>query len=262
MELSSLARDVSKNLNRHSPTILTIIGVAGFAATAYFSHRAGANAMRDVMMEEDLRGVGLTAQQRVQMTWKHYIAPLSIGMATAACMITSNVVSVRRQTALIGAYTIAERAAAMYREKIQEQIGTEAEAEIRKNAISEKAAEIVKNEKVDLDDQTVLDNNLIGKAMFIDVLTGQMFITTLEDVYKAQMYTNKRCAEDGYASMNYFYSLVNGRRTELGEHLGWNTDRMMDLIISEVNHDAVDSKFPVFGIDYMEQPMMEYHRVV
>ena len=261
MELSSLARDVSKNLNRHSPTILTIIGVAGLAATTYFSHRAGANAMRDVMMEEDLRGVGLTAQQRVQMTWKHYIAPLSIGMATAACMITSNVVSVRRQTALIGAYTIAERAAAMYREKIQEQIGTEAEAEIRKNLVAEKAVEIAKNEKIDIKDKELEELHLGPKAMFIDVLTGQMFITELEEIYKAQLLTNKRCAEEGYASMNYFYSLVGARRTELGEHLGWNTDRMMDLVISEVS-DKDSAGVKVYGIDYMEQPMMEYHRVI
>ena len=88
-----------------------------------------------------------------------------------------------------------------------------------------------------------------------------MVLTELLINYKTQLLTNKRCAEEGYASMNYFYSLVGARRTELGEHLGWNTDRMMDLVISEVS-DKDSAGVKVYGIDYMEQPMMEYHRVI
>lgn len=261
MDISNLARDGAKKINRHTPLALAIIGSAGVIATGYLAYRAGVKATTRIAHEEKTNeayeNTPMTTEQKIKLTWSYYIAPLSMGIATVACVVTGNVISTKRQTALIGAYALGERAFSQYKDKMIETLGLDTEKDIVQNLAQEKAssdAAAVYNEA----DIPLIDGK---KAMFIDSFSGQRFICQLEEVYKAQEMTNKRVAETGYASMNYFYSMVGATRTELYEVIGWNTDRLMDLIISRVNHEDEDT-IPIYGIDFMERPLMEHQRVV
>lgn len=259
MSAGNLARDAAKNINRHTPLVLAIIGSVGVAATAYLAHQAGfkaANAIRDA---EESRGEKITdPKEKINLTWKFYAAPASTGVATVACVITGNIISTKRQTALLGAYALGERAFAQYKGKIVDTLGLEQEKEIVEQLAEENAKEDAAEAYSRKDLVPEINGN---KALFIDHLSGQEFIADLNDVYMAKEQTNLKAAEDGYASMNYFYGIVGGRRTELYENMGWNPDRMMDLIITRVNHDDEET-MPIYGLDFYERPLLEHQRVI
>lgn len=253
MDLSKITHDILKVAHKHSPTILTVVGGLGVAATAYFSHRAGMKSARSIdYNERHIVDEPLTAKAKVQLTWQYYIVPLSIGIATVACIATSNVINVKRQTALIGAYTLGERALAVYRDKMVEQLGVEGEKKLREEIVQESAAEVPKTHK----HVTATELNDI----FVDTFSGQTFVSDLKTVKDAMEDVNRVCCEEGYVSMNHFYGLIGARQTQLGEVMGWTTDRMLELIIVPITKE--DGEIMHYGIDYRKQPTMEYHREV
>lgn len=264
MDISNLARTTAMKLNRHTPMALTILASLGVIATAYTAHQAGVKATQKIVTTEIELGEMISdPRDKLKIVWKHYIAPLSIGMATVACIAAGQAVNMKRQAAIMGAYALGERAFTAYKDKMIEQLGEEQEEEIRKQSIVDHALKIQEDEPYVIEEHDVTED-MAGKALFIDTFSGQQFITELENVYKAMNATNKRCAEDGYVPMNYFYSIVGARKTELGEVFGWNTDRMMDLTIVHVSKGDSEKEsniMDVYGIEYRELPVMEYQRV-
>ena len=261
MSATDLARDAAKNINRHTPMFLAIIGSVGVAATAYLAHQAGFKAATRIAHEERVNEqyaeTPMTNREKIDLNWKLYLFPISLGIATATCMVTSSVISQKRQTALIGAYALGERAFSQYKDKMIDTLGLDTEKDITKD-LAEENAKADAAKVYSREDIPEINGN---KALFIDAFSGQSFIAELTDVYLAQEKTNHKAAEDGYASMNYFYGLVGANRTELYANIGWNTDRMMELIINRVNHENEDV-MPIYGMDFYERPLLEHQRVI
>lgn len=251
MDIQKIVRDLGKGINRHSPTILTVLAGAGIIVTAYLSAKAGYKSAVEITTTELIEKRDLEPKEKLALVWKNYIPPLSIGMATLACVISSNVISVKRQTALVGAYAVSERVISAYKEKMIEQLGSEKAEEAQAEIVKETAeATSTNGEFTDIPEH---------QSLFLDSLSGQYFVSDIHTVRKAMNDVNQKCIQEGYASMNYFYSLIGARRTQIGEVIGWNVDRMLDLVITE-NLATEDGKICT-GLDYRRQPTMEYHRV-
>ena len=253
MDIQHLAFRLGKELKRHAPTILTVLGVGGVAATTYLASKAGYRSAENIVQHELYHGESdpLTPRRKLEMTWKYYIPTISIGLATAACIITANTISTKRQTALIGAYALSERALTAYRTRAEENLSPE----INKR-VQEQAAEQAINDNP-LPDDFLVDIPM-NKDIFLDKFTGQYFGSDLDTVKAAMTEVNRKSMEEGYASMNYWFSLIGGRRTDIGEIMGWTEDRMLDIDIFPLKtKDGRDCMV----IDYRRQPIMEYHRV-
>lgn len=227
--MSNLASDIAKKLNRHAPTILTIVGSLGIAATAYFAHQAGVKSARDIdaekVMNEDYQNFPMSADQKVRLVWPNYLIPTSIGVATVVCFITANTMSVKRQTAILGAYTFAMNAYSTYREKMVENLGEETERVMSEDIAQERAAKLdVPNNKVLGDEEYWIE----------DAFSGQIFASTPDTIRRALDAVNEKCIEDGYASLNYFYDFVGARSTDLGTLFGWTESSPLDLVLSPV----------------------------
>lgn len=248
--MTQLVKGARKYAVDNSPAILTAIGVAGVVTTAIFAAKGSALATVDIIHAESERTDALTFKEKALLTWKSYIPALSIGAATIACIVGANTVSTRRNAALISVYTLTETAFKEYKDKVVETIGENKETKVR-DAIAQ-----------DRMDKSGLDNREIiitgkGEVLCYDGISGRYFECDMETIRKAQNDINHQVLNDSYASLNDFYHMIGIKDTSMGEDLGWNTDRLLEIVFNAV---LTDDGRPCMGLDYSVQPTAGYHK--
>ena len=124
-------REIPKVFKKHSPEILTGIGIAGMIFTTISAVRATPKALQLVDEREIKDGKRLTNSEIVKTTWKCYIPTAVTGICSIGCLIGASSVNVRRNAALATAYTISETALKEYKEKAVEVVGEKKEQAIR-----------------------------------------------------------------------------------------------------------------------------------
>ena len=88
----------STGLRRSSPTILTVLGIAGVVGTTVMAIKATPKAMKLIKAKKDeLNTDKLTPTELVQTTWKCYIPSALIGAGTIVCIIGIGVMDKRNQ---------------------------------------------------------------------------------------------------------------------------------------------------------------------
>lgn len=75
--ISNALKALQKTVKKHSPEILTGIGIAGMTAAAVMAVKATPKALRMVDEKEIRDGKRLTTGEIVKTTWKCYIPPSS-----------------------------------------------------------------------------------------------------------------------------------------------------------------------------------------
>ena len=217
-------------LSKHSPEILMGLGIGGMVATTVLAVRATPKAL---LLIEDYKETVLcdheepTPLEVIKVAWKPYIPAAVTGVASIACLIGSASVNARRNAALAAAYKLSETAISEYREQVIETIG-----EKKEQAIQEK----VNQKQID---KTPVDQNNIyntgkGNTLFLDPLSQRYFRSDLEYIRRAENTLNKEILHSIYGTVNIndFYDEIGIPRTDSGDMLGWDTDRMMDLNIT------------------------------
>ena len=130
--IAATIRNMQTAVKKHSPEILTGIGIAGMITTTVLAVRATPKAL--ILIEEkkdELEVNELTPKETVQAAWACYIPTAVIGTVSIACLIGASSVNMRRRAALATAYTLSESALKEYQEKVVETIGEK--KEYRKN---------------------------------------------------------------------------------------------------------------------------------
>lgn len=249
---NTLASGVAKKANRHMPTILAVISTAGVAATAYLFARAGMKAERAVQHEtrvnEEYENRYPTYLETAAITWQEYLIPGSVAVATAVCIVSSNVLNMQNQATLMGAYALGERTWAKYRDKVAEMVGFDAEGTIRQETVKDVAS----TRKVD-----PVYLNTDG-TLFMDVFSGQMFMSDEDTLRRAMELANEKAEEDGFVTLNFFYDRIGARTTQLGELMGWSDGFALEIILTEV---CFEDGSEGYGLDYARPPFMGYHEI-
>lgn len=123
---------VKKSTIKHSPEILTGIGIAGMVTTTVMAVRATPKALRLIDSAElkkanetniPYEGHNLSKTEIIKVTWKCYIPVAITGSLSIACLIGASSVNARRNAALATAYSIAETSLKEYQNKVVETIG-------------------------------------------------------------------------------------------------------------------------------------------
>ena len=143
--------DVIRNsMEKHSPAILTGLGIIGIGSTVVFAVRATPKALdliddayldkarcdHDEMYSMEGEPVishkleYLGVRDTVKATWKCYIPAAVMGAFTIACFIGSNRVSALRTAALSSAYSMTEKALNTYEQKVIDILGADKIEEI------------------------------------------------------------------------------------------------------------------------------------
>lgn len=246
MDLSKAMTDLRNGLVKHSPEILTGIGLAGMIATTVLAVKATPKAIQllEVHAKEEGRD-NFKFVEKVKICGKCYIPPLISGVASAACIIGASSVNLRRNAALAAAYTLSDTAMREYRDKVVETIG-----EKKEQIVQDKLAEDrVKKDPVTKQEVIITDK---GNTLCFDSISGRYFKSDIDAIKKAQNEFNRRLLHEMYASLNEFYDEIGLNPTTLGDQLGWNIDDgLIDIYFSS---QIADDGTPCIVLNYENDP--------
>lgn len=203
-------------LRRNSSTILTCVGAFGVVATAVMAVKATPKALTLIDEAEEKKGEKLTKLEVVKVTGKVYIPTAITGVATIACIFSSNIINKRQQATLMSAYALLNSSYKEYKQKVDELYGEEAGKNVR--------AEIAKD-KYTGDVKTTDD----GKELFYDFYSGQYFEATLEKVRWAEYEANRALIVYGAVGLNEFYDFLGLEPLPEYENIGWSSPMIEEM---------------------------------
>src|SRR5574337_1435722 len=243
----SWLNSIGRSTKEHSPVILSGIAIAGVVSTAVLAAkgRSKAEEGRKEILEERHRDL-VTA---VKEDWQFYIPAGLCAGATIACIIGANKIGARRNAALLAAYKLADQSFKQYKDEVLEQIGENKERKVR-DALAVKKMEANPNTEV-----VFLEGS---DVLCYEEISGRYFRNDHESIRKAANEIDSRVLHDMYASLNEFYLLIGLDQTRIGDELGWNIDRRIELIFT--SHLSPKGE-PCLGISYKNLPVFDYGKV-
>lgn len=248
--LAKVAKNIRLGLSKHSPEILTGIGIAGMITTTVLAVKATPKALALLEEAQEEKGEYLTAPEKVKSCWKCYIPTVATGAFSAACLIGANSVHASRNAALATAYKISETALSEYRDKVIETIGEKKEQVVRDKVAEER----IKNDPVSKKEVVMTGS---GKSLCYDYMSGRYFESDINEIKKAANKLNQKmllCAF-GYASLNDFYDELGLECVGIGDMVGWNVANLIDISISS---QIADDGRPCIVLGHSNEPRYEY----
>lgn len=248
--LTHFIKSAQMMLTKHSPEILTGIGIAGMITTTVLAVKATPKALR--LIEEAKKAESkdeLTALETIKVTWKPYIPAVVTGVASTVCLIGASSVHVRRNAALATAYRLSETALTEYRDKVVETLGEKKERLIRDEVNKER----VEQNPVSKSEVIITER---GNTLCLDTLSKRYFKSDMERIKRAVNELNRRMILDMYVSVNELYDELGLDHTRIGDDLGWNID---DGLIDIYFGSAIsDDGTPCIVLDYRVAPKWDY----
>lgn len=250
MNIPDIARKTGFAIQRNSPVILTVLSVAGVAATAWFTHQAALKAqavIRDYEAKDNGLWIQATAKEKVDLTWRLYTPPVLMAVATASCIIGAHSVNARRQASLLSGLTLSQQALSEYRDKVTETVGEAKQQKI--------ADETIKQRVLESDEQGDTVHIRPGEVLCHDELTGRFFSCDQETIRRAMNDINAKCNRMDYATLNEFWAKIGLDTTSLGDMMGFNTDTQLELVFTSfINKSGI----PVLSYRFLHSPTTDY----
>lgn len=222
---SGLSQRAIVSFKKHSPEILTGVGIAGMLTTSVLAVKATPEALRRIEKKKrDENHKKLTAIQTVQAAWKCYIPAAITGVTSTACLIGASALNGRRNAALATAYSLSETALREYKEKVIETIGEKKENAIRDSVDKER---IERNPP----SQEIMVAGKEGETLCYDMFCGRYFHSDIETIRHAVNKLNRQMTmmSEPYISLNELYMEIDQHgelpNTDVGDLVGWNVDR-------------------------------------
>lgn len=255
LNMSALLKDVKMAVSKHSPEILTGLGIAGMVTTTVLAVKATPKALELIEDRKEELDVypteKLSPVETVKATWKCYIPAAVTGVTSVACLIGASSVNLRRNAALTAAYNLSATALSEYKEKVVETIGEKKEKEIH-----DKVAEERLNKEPVNQSAIIVSGN--GTTRCFDTITKRRFTSDLETIRRIVNDLNARMINgEDYISLNEFYYELGLDGTSIGDELGWNicSGKIEVNFSAQLDTDGV----PCIVVDYTVAPKRGYN---
>lgn len=250
LQVSKILSTVRTTATKHSPEILTGIGIAGMVATSIIAVRATPKALRLIeKKKEEAKEETLTPVETVKTAWKCYIPAVITGGVSVGCLIGASSVNVRRNAALATAYALSETALKEYQEKVVETIGEKKEQSVRDAIAKDKLVQApIANREVIITQK--------GDTLCFDAVSGRYFKSDIEKIKKAVNELNRRMITEMYISLNEFYYEIGISGISIGDDLGWNVDH--GYIDPSFSSQLAEDGTPCLVLSYQVEPRYDY----
>ena len=250
--ITNIIKGIKASISRHSPEILTGIGIAGMVTTTILAVKATPKAIKLIEAEKRAKHVdALSPVDTVKTVWKCYIPAVMTGVSSIACLIGSNAINAKRNAALTTVYTLSEMARNEYKEKVIETIGEKKERTIKEKVDAER----IKKDPVSKKEVIITEK---GTTLCYDHVFGRYFKSDIDIINRAMNKINREIVINMYASLNDFYAELGLSPVEMGYDLGWNIDD--GTIEIEPSSQLADDGTPCLVIDYSVSPKYNYSR--
>lgn len=255
IDFDALFKTAKNFVVKHSPEILTGVGITGMITTTVLAVKATPKAL--MLIEErklDEKKEQLKPTEVVATTWKCYIPATVTGATSIACFVGATSINAHRNAALIAAATLSETRLNKYKEKVIEALGEEKETEIHDKVMQD-----------EINEHPVTATDIFqqgkGETLFYDGWSGVYFRSDIENVRRARNELNNLIIQNTYASLNDFYSELRVENlsadTKLGDYLGWNI-RVTGTTDIRFSTLMAPNEEPCIAIDFTKQPVSDY----
>ncbi len=245
---------VSKSIitmgKKHSPEILLGVGIAGMITTTIMAVKATPKALSAIdEKKEELDKDELNKKEIIAAAGPCYILPTVIGAVSIACLVCADSKNMRRNAALMTAYTLSESTLKEYQEKIVDTIGKEKEKEIHEEVVKEKV------------DKNPIRNVIItesgGNTVCYDVISCRYFKSDKNTILGIVNDLNMRMISEDTVTLNDFYYALGLDESKIGDELGWCIDKGGIKIDFLSRLDANGT--PCLVLDYLVAPIYDYY---
>lgn len=253
-KLTKFINDSKNFLGKHSPEILTGIGIVGMGCSVVAAVRATPKAMTLVEQKKQELDVNhLTPKETFLAVWKPYIPSVVTFMLSAGCIIGASTINYKRNAALGAAYALSERTLIRYRDKVIETLGEKKEHQIRDKVAQD-----------DIDKNQPSPNQIIvtskGNTLCKDMISGRYFRSDIETIKQTINKLNRRLTYDHYISLNEFYGELGLDDIKNGDLMGWNLDN--GLIEPSFNACITENDEPCIVFDVDISPKYDFDKLI
>lgn len=248
MSFNTMLQNGWRNVSPHVPAILTGLTCVGVVSTSVMAAKNTCTAW-DILKEYDGDHPDATTRDRFLKVAPIYVPTMLMGAATIACAIGAHTTNRAQTAAMASAYAIAQEAATRYRDKVIESVG-----EKKVKEIDDKVSEEVLKAHPKSDQPVIFGT---GKVLCFDTLSSRYFLSDMETLRKIQNDLNKMILDDTWVSLNELYYRLGMDAMNLGEHLGWSVDHLLEMKFSSRLDDRGN---PCLVIDYEGQPIADFYR--
>lgn len=246
---NGVVRSIQTTVKKHSPEILTGIGIAGMITTVIFAVRATPKALEMIKKKEAELNQDLGVLDTLKTAWTCYIPSAMIGTASIVFLIGANSKNLKRNAALATAYTLSSSAFKEYQEKVEETIGEKKEQTVKDSIAKSKL------EKDPISNKEIIITSK-GDTLCYDAISGRYFKSDIEKIKKSVNELNRRMLDEMFISLNDFYYEIGLRGTELGDMLGWNIDK--GYIELDFSSQLTDDGTPCLVLRYSLTPQYDF----
>lgn len=216
--INRFGRSMSRSLRKHSPEILTGLGLAGMAITVVLAVKATPEAEKEIeKVKKEEEKETLTKAETVKAVWKYYVPAAASGIVSATCIIGANSIHMKRNAVFATAYGITQTAFTEYKDKVIETVGEKKEQTIRDEVDKER----IKKNPPQKEDVIITDR---GDTLCYDPATERYFKSSADTIRKAEQYINRRLRDELYVSLGDFYDELGLKSGKVYEDIGWNVD--------------------------------------
>lgn len=255
-EVMKWAKRIGGEVAKHSPTILTVVAVAGTAATAYFASKATlqAKSKLDLMIEIETNGEPpFTFKEKAKNILPLYIPATLMFTTTAACIIGAHQIDMKRQLALASAYSLSTEALKEVESKVKETYGEKKYDKLKSEINKDKAVYIHELNK----DHAIETGR--GTQLFIDGASGQLYKSSREYINRVYNDVNAQLNEGYSLSINDINEMLGIRPMKMGDYLIFDINRtgILEPTFDPVWTDETQTETCTY-IDYRNNPVLSY----
>ena len=248
-KIISACRATRGYIYKHSPEILTAIGITGMVTSTVLAVKATPEAISLIESKEKELNDRLTWKETIIVAWRPYLPAAITCGSSIICLIGACAVNSRRNAALTTAYGLSQKAFSSYRDEVIKTIGEKKEKNIRDNVAQK-----------DVDNNPVLKDKIVitskGNTLCRDSISGRYFRSDLETLRKNINEINRRLMIENFISLNEYYSSIGLDGIKEGDILGW--DISAGLIELDFDACITDTDEACIVIDYNIMPNMRY----
>lgn len=257
MSIKTVLKKTQKTITKHSPEILTGLGISGMLVSTVLAVKATPKALElinDAKHDYDEENKSfieydLSKKDIIKLTWKCYIPSAVTGTVSILCLIGASNINNKRNAALTALYTVSTETLKEYRKNIVSEFGDEKEREINDKVIKKR---ISKNPVSDIDNI----DSINGDDLCYDLISGRYFKSSMNELKRVENIANKNLLRDGYISLNEVYYELGLSSIHIGDELGWNVDD--GLIEMRIMPEMSDNDKPCLAIEYVTEPKMNF----
>lgn len=252
--LTKTAQQLGRTLTKHSPTILTALGITGFVSTVVMAIKATPKAIDILDHERTFRhdeyctpyDTPIDIPDTIELTWKVYVPTALMGVTSIACIVGATSIHNRRNVALSSLFAIAESTLKDYQKKVVETIGENKEKKIRTELAGDEL------EKHPMSSKSIIVSGL-GDTLCFDQYTGRYFKGDVVQIQQKVNEFNRQLLSDMRIPLNDLYSEIGLDSVESGQYVGWDVEK--GLVDVDFTAKLASGNVPCVVLTFTNKPI-------